>query len=197
MSGRLALVSLIILTGFVVASVLIAWFNPFSFSYFYAGARFANISGFLALFLIAGTGIMMVFRKPLLRFSKNPEGLRQLHVIVSALGGFFLIVHVAFFLLFPVTLPVLFGYLGTYAAFAIWVTGVIFIEGFRSSLFYHSLLSVIGVALILIHVFGAGRDIPTLVSGVALVAIASVVLVGALKEQAGFPPERGPRKAGV
>ena len=147
MSGRLALVSLLILTGFVGASVLIAWLNPFSFSYFYAGARFANISGFFALFLIAGTGIMMVFRKPLLRFSKNPEGLRQLHVIVSALGGFFLIVHVAFFLLFPVTLPVLFGYVGTYAAFAIWVTGVIFIEGFRSSLFYHSLLSVIGVAL--------------------------------------------------
>jgi len=184
---KLALYSTLILTGFVLAALVIAFLNPVPLRFFYPGARFANISGFIALFLVAGTGIMMVFRKPMLRATRSPDALRQLHVVLAALGGLFIIVHVAFLFLFPISLPVLLGYIGTYVAFVVWVTGATFIEGFRNSLFYHGLLSLVGVSLIIIHVFAAGRDVSVLVSGIALVAIAVVVLFGALKQFAELP----------
>ena len=188
MSGRLAVFSTLLLLGLVIAAILIALIDPLPTGLFSQGAVFANISGFVAVFLIGATGVMTLFRKPVLRSTKDAEAFRELHVLLAALGGLFLIFHVAFFLLFPLTLPVLFGYVGSYLAFVVWVSGALFLEGFRSSLFYHSLLSLVGISLIIVHVFSAGRGIPVLVSGVALVVIASVVLVGALKQLTGLPP---------
>jgi len=123
--------------------------------------------------------VMMVFRRSLLRRFRNPDLLRAIHVWTAASGGAFLLVHAAFFLLFPVSLPVLLGYLATYAAFVVWVTGLLFMEGLGSSLFYHGLLSLIGASLILVHVIGAGRGIPVTVSAIVLIVIASAVLGGA------------------
>jgi len=157
-------------------SVLVAFFNPVPYGMLYRGTLLANVSGFLAFFLIAASGGMMIFRRSLLRRFRNPDLLRGIHVWVAAAAGVFLIVHVVFFLLFPVTLPVLFGYVATYAAFVIWVSGLLFMEGLRSSLFYHGILSLIGASLILGHVFGAGRSVPVAISGIALVLTAVVVL---------------------
>ena len=189
-SGRLALSSMLILTGFVVMSILIAFYDPFPSGFLNPATVFAEISGFAALFLIAGTGAMMFFRKQILRSTKNPDALRDLHVVIASLGGLFLIVHVAFFLLMRLTLPVLFGYLGAYVAFVVWVTGAVYLEGYRPSLFYHGLLALIAVSLIVVHVVSAGRDIPVLASGIALVVMAAVVVIGALKPIAELPPER-------
>jgi hypothetical protein len=188
-SPKLALYSMIILTAFVLVSLAIAFLNPLPLHFFYPGVLLANISGYIALFLVAATGVLMLFRKPMLRMTRSPDALREVHVVLAALGGLFIIIHVAFLLFFPISLPVLFGYLGTYVAFVVWVTGVIFIEGFRSSLFYHGLLSLVGLSLIVIHVFGAGRSVPIFISGIALVAIAVVVIFGALKQLAELPPE--------
>jgi hypothetical protein len=146
----------------------------------YQGTLLANVSGFVAFFLIAASGGMMIFRRSLLRRFRNPDLLRAIHVWVAAAAGVFLIIHVVFFLLFPVTLPVLFGYIATYAAFVIWLLGLLFIEGLRSSLFYHGILSLIGASLILVHVFGAGRSVPVTISGIALVLTAAVVLGSAV-----------------
>ncbi|MDA4133301.1 MAG: hypothetical protein OK454_09295, partial [Thaumarchaeota archaeon] len=122
---------LTILVGVTVALGL-AQLTPLTFLYSYA--YFANISGYLALILIAATGVLMLFRRPLLRYLKDPELLRNIHVTVAGLGGAFLVVHVVFFLLFPLSLPVLFGYFATYAALAIWITGALLLEGLRNSI---------------------------------------------------------------
>jgi len=188
---------MLILTGFVVGSILIAFSNPFPLGFLYPETVFAEISGFAALFLVAATGMMMFFRKQILRSTKDPEALRDLHVVIAALGGLFLIIHVGFFLLMRLTLPVLFGYIGGYVAFVVWVAGAVYLEGYRSSLFYHGLLSLIAVSLIVVHVVSAGRDIPVLASGIALVVIAAVVVIGALKPLAELPTEGTTRKGGA
>ncbi|MDA4136595.1 MAG: hypothetical protein OK449_06335 [Thaumarchaeota archaeon] len=169
---------LTILVGVTVALGL-AQLTPLTFLYSYA--YFANISGYLALILIAATGVLMLFRRPLLRYLKDPELLRNIHVTVAGLGGAFLVVHVVFFLLFPLSLPVLFGYFATYAALAIWITGALLLEGLRNSIFYHGLLSLVGISLMVVHVFSAGRGFPEVVSGVVLVLIASSVLAVSVK----------------
>jgi len=192
-SRNLAVSSMLILTSFVVATILVAIFNPFAVGFFTAGVVFAEIAGFTALFLVAATGVMMLFRKSLLRSTRNPDALKDLHVLLAALGGFFLIIHIAFFLLSPLTLPVLVGYLGSYVAFVVWVTGAIFLEGYRASLFYHGLLSLIGVSVIIVHVIGAGRDIPVLFSGITLLAVATVVFIGTLQPLARLSAERTAR----
>ena len=148
--------------------------------FFYAYAALANDSGYVALVLIAGTGVLMVFRKSLLRATRRPNLLRALHVGVGAVGGAFLVVHVAFFLTFPVSVAVLYGYVATYVAFFVWVTGLLFIEGLRSSVYYHGILSLLGVSLMVLHVFDAGRGIPLFDSGILLVLIASCVIIGAV-----------------
>ncbi len=196
-SGRLALSAMLILTGFVVGSLLIAFYDPLPLGFLYPETVFAEISGFAALFLVAATGTMMFFRKQILRSTKDPDALRDLHVVIAALGGLFLIIHVGFFLLMRLTLPVLFGYLGAYVAFVVWVTGAVYLEGYRSSLFYHGLLALIAVSLIVVHVVSAGRDIPVLASGIALVVIAAVVVIGALKPIAELPAEGTARRAGA
>src|SRR5208283_508897 len=131
-SGRLALASMLILTSFVVTSILISLYDPFPSGFLSPATVFAEISGFAALFLVAATGMMMFFRKQILRSTRDPDALRNLHVLIAALGGFFLITHVGFFLLMRLTLPVLLGYLGAYVAFVVWVTGAIYLEGYRS-----------------------------------------------------------------
>ena len=176
MPNRLAYYSTLILTAFVLVSILVAFVDPLPFRLMFSGALLANVAGFIALILIAATGVMMLFRRGLLRRFRDPDRLRAVHIGVAALGGAFLIVHVAFLLFFPVSLPVLYGYIATYFAFVIWVTGLLFMEGLRISLFYHALLSLIGVSLIVLHVFTAGRDVPITISGIILIVIASVVL---------------------
>jgi hypothetical protein len=178
--SRLAYYSTLVLTAFVIVSILVAFVNPLPFRLLFSGTLLANVAGFIALFLIAATGVMMLFRRSLLRRFRNPDHLKAVHVWVAALGGAFLIVHVVFLLFFPVSLPVLYGYIATYFAFVIWVTGLLFMEGLRSSLFYHALLSLIGVSLIVLHVFTAGRDVPMTISGIVLVVIAAVVLGSAV-----------------
>jgi hypothetical protein len=181
LKSSLALVSAIILTGLVGFTVVagIAQLEPLTF--FYRYGYYANLAGYAALVLIAATGAMMLFRRQLLRHTRNPELLRAIHVGVAGLGGGFLVIHVEFFLLFPLSIPVLFGYAATYSALAVWVTGSLYFEGLRNSVFYHGLLSLIGIALMLVHVFSAGRGLPDVVSGAVLVLTACSVLGVAVK----------------
>jgi len=186
-SMRLALSSTLLLTAFVILSIVIAAINPFPSGFLFPATIFAQISGFAAAILVGSTGVLMLFRKQVLRITRDTDALRDLHVVLAALGGLFIILHVGFFLLMRLTLPVLFGYLGVYVAFVVWVTGALYLEGYRSSLFYHGLLSLIAVALIAVHIVSAGVDIPLLFSGIVLVLIASVVVYGALKPVADLP----------
>jgi len=137
-----------------------------------------DLFGFLALFFVAATGVMMLFKKPLTLWMGNPERLWRLHIAIAGAGGFFLGLHVVLFLAFPLSLPVLLGYAATGAALFVWVTGAVYFQGVRNSMFYHGLLSLGGIFLMVVHTFGAGRNISMEVSGVSLAALALALLVG-------------------
>ena len=87
-------------------------------------------------------------------------------------------IHVVIFLAFPLSLPVFLGYVATGAALFVWITGGIYFQGVRNSMFYHGLFSIGAIFLMVLHTFGAGRNIPVELSGISLALTAVVVLVG-------------------
>lgn len=169
---------LTVLVGFT-ASLGVAELAPVTFLYRYG--YLANLCGYIALVLIAATGVLMLFRKLLLRYMKDPDLLRWVHVVIAGAGGGFLVFHVVYFLLFPLSVPVLFGYMATYSALAIWITGTFFFEGALNSLFYHGLLSLVAISLMVVHVIGTGGGVSMTFSGVVLVVVAASVLAIALR----------------
>jgi hypothetical protein len=181
LKSRIPYFSALALTVLVAFTTLlgVAQLAPFTLLYRYG--YYANVAGYVALVLIAATGVIMLFRKQLLGYLKDPQLLRAIHVAVAGIGGGFLVFHVVFFLLFPLSLPVLFGYLATYTALAVWISGAFFLEGLRGSLFYHGLLSLIGISLMVVHVFSTQRGLSDAFSGAVLVLIACSVLAIAVK----------------
>jgi hypothetical protein len=178
--------STVVLTFLVGFTVVLGLAQLVPLAFLYRFAYYANLAGYAALILIAATAVLMLFKKPILRRTKDPELLRRFHIVIAGLGGAFLVFHVVVFLLFPLSLPVLFGYLATYAALATWITGTLFFEGLRNSMFYHGLLSLVAIALMAVHVFGAGRSLPDFVAGIVLVVMAVSVLAIAVKRFADF-----------
>jgi hypothetical protein len=120
----------------------------------------------------------MLFKKRLTVWMGNPERLWRLHIVIAGAGGLFLGLHVVLFLAFPLSLPVLLGYGATGAALFVWITGGIYFQGARNSMFYHGLLSIGAIFLMIVHTFGAGRNIPVELSGLSLALIAVAVLAG-------------------
>jgi hypothetical protein len=166
----------------VLLSVVLALTNVLPSSLLYSNALLANVSGFLAVGLIVASGAMVFFKRAFLLRFRTHEVFKGVHIWLAFAGGVFLFIHVELLILWPISLPVFYGYIATYVAFLLWLSGLLFMEGLRGSMFYHSLLTLIGVALILIHTFQAGRDIPMTISGVVLVAAALVVIGGALTQ---------------
>ncbi|MDG6915448.1 MAG: hypothetical protein JRN58_06595 [Nitrososphaerota archaeon] len=161
----LALVFLVSLSGLLLP------FDPFGM------AALADLFGFLALALIAGTGVLMLFKARLARSMGSPERLWRLHILVAGAGGVFLGLHVVLFLAFPISLPVLLGYAATGAALFVWTTGAMYFQAVRNSAFYHGLLSIGAVLLIVLHTVGSGTNIPSGVSGIGLALSAALVLL--------------------
>lgn len=100
--------------------------------------QLANVSGLLALLLLVAAGAMMTFRRSLLARTRYADGLRTVHVVVSALAGLFLIIHVAALISFPLTFDALLGYVASGAALLIWITGETYLKGVRRSLPPHA-----------------------------------------------------------
>ncbi len=135
-----------------------------------------DIFGFLALGFIAFTAIFMLLRKKLLRHTKNLDLLRKIHIYAAAAGGFFLVLHVAYFIAWPLTLGVILGYVSASIAAAVWLTGSAFLERFRDSLFFHGSLSMGAISLMVIHAASAGINFPTFVAyGVILISTLVVI----------------------
>lgn len=102
----------------------------------------------------------MLIRKRLLKYTKNLELLRRIHIYASALGGLFLILHVAYFITYPVTTAVVLGYVSAAVAGTVWIMGTAFLERFKDSLFYHGSLSLAAISLMFIHAASSGINIP-------------------------------------
>lgn len=172
--GRFSTISLVLVTAFSLGLLLLLMLAPPP-SLFGIGSL-ADLFGFLALAFIAATGILMLFKKPLTLWMGSPEGLWRLHIAIAGAGGLFLGLHAVLFLAFPLSLPVLLGYAATGAALFVWITGAVYFQGVRDSMFYHGLLSIGGIFLMVVHTFGAGRNIPVALSGLSLAAVGLVVL---------------------
>lgn len=129
-----------------------------------------DVFGLVALALIGATAVLMLLRRRILKRFKNLEAVRRAHVGIAALAGLFLVLHVAYFITYPVNLEILLGYLSAALALVVWVTGTAFLERFRDSLYFHGTLSLSGISLMVIHSAAAGINVP--------IALAEVVLVG-------------------
>lgn len=174
--GRFSTIALVLVSLFSLAVLLLLRFvqRP----YLYGIGSLADLFGFLALALIAATGVLMLLKGRLSARVGSPEGLWRLHIVVAGAGGLFLGLHVVLFLAFPLSLPLLLGYGAAGAALFVWVTGGIYFQGARNSMFYHGLLSIGAIFLMIVHTFGAGRNIPMEFSGLSLALIAAAVLAG-------------------
>lgn len=127
-----------------------------------------DVFGLLALGLIAATAVLMLLRRQILKRFRNLELIRRVHLAVATLGGLFLVLHVAYFLSYPVTVAVLFGYLSGVLGVIVWATGTAFLERFRDSLYFHGTLSLSAISLMLIHAAAAGINIPFAVAEAVL-----------------------------
>jgi hypothetical protein len=175
--GRFSAIGLVLVSLFWLG-VLLLLRLPLRPSLLFGVGSLADLFGFLALALIAATGVLMLFKGRLAAWMGSPERLWRLHVLIAGAGGVFLGLHVVLFLAFPLSLPVLLGYAATGAALFVWITGGIYFQGVRNSMFFHGLISIGAIFLMVVHTFGAGRNIPVELSGLSLALTAVAVLAG-------------------
>ncbi len=138
-----------------------------------------DIFGFLALIFITATAIFMLARKRILKYSRNLDLLRRIHVYIAVLGGLFLILHVAYYITWPITSPIILGYVATGVAAVVWLTGMAFLERFKDTLFYHGSLSFAAISLIVIHAMSAGINLPVVIVYVVLALTSSAAILKA------------------
>jgi len=135
-----------------------------------------DVFGLLALALISATAVLMLLRKRILKRFKNLDLMRRAHIVVAALGGLFLVLHVAYFITWPVNAEILLGYVSATLALVVWLTGTAFLERFRDSLYFHGTLSLSAISLMVIHSAAAGLNVPfalaeAVLGGTTVVAI--------------------------
>lgn len=135
-----------------------------------------DIFGLLALLFIGATAVLMLVRKRILKRFKNLDLMRRAHIAIAALGGLFLILHVAYFISYPLNIEILLGYVSASLALIVWLTGTAFLERFRDSLYFHGTLSLSAISLMVIHSAAAGLNVPfafaeVVLGGTTMVAI--------------------------
>jgi len=151
-----------------------------------------DVFGLVALVLIAATAVLMLLRRRILRRFKNLEAIRRIHIAVAGLAGLLLVLHVAYFVSYPLTLEVALGYLSAALGFVVWLTGTAFLERFRDSLYFHGTLSLSAISLMVIHSSAAGLNVPfalaeaTLLGTTAVAVLKTSKYVGKLREAGGL-----------
>lgn len=125
---------------------------------------------------------MMFLKKRLFGRFRSHEGLiRNIHIIVAALGGAFLLLHADYFLRAPILNQGIFlGYVSTAVAVVVWFTGFSFLERLRYSLLYHGSLSLFAISLMVIHSLELGFNISFGITEIVLSLIAVLTLTRAL-----------------
>ena len=135
-----------------------------------------DIFGLVALALIAATAVMMLLRRQILKRFKNLELIRGTHVTLATLAGLFLILHVAYFISYPLTLEIFLGYVSASLVLVVWLTGTAFLERFRDSLYFHGTLSLSAISLMVIHSAAAGLNVPLALAEVTLGGTTAVAI---------------------
>jgi len=138
------------------------------------GIGIANLAGFLALFFIIATAVMMFIKMRLFsRFQSHRDLIRTIHIIMAVLGGAFLLLHTDYFIHAPIlNMGIFLGYVSTAIAVVVWFTGFSFMERLRYSLLYHGSLSLVAISLMVIHALELGFNISFEVTEALLAIIA-------------------------
>jgi hypothetical protein len=111
----------------------------------------------------------------------NLKLLRRGHTAIALLGGLFVVVHIAYFITYPINDAVLLGYVAIAAALFLGLTGITYLQKFREARFYHGSLTLPAVALITVHAVGSGFNLPVWTATVALGVTAGVAFVVAAR----------------
>jgi hypothetical protein len=138
-----------------------------------------DVFGFIALALVMFTAAFMLVRRRLLKYTKNLNLLRKVHIYAATAAGFFIVLHVSYFFSYPITDAVLLGYGSAAMAVFVWVTGTAFLERLRDSLFYHGTMSLSTIGLMVVHSAGAGVNIPVEFAALTLIVVACITFVKA------------------
>jgi hypothetical protein len=147
---------------------------------FPAHISLADLSGFAAVVLAGVSSAFMVLRGRVLKITKNLHLIRSLHIAVSALAGIFIVIHVSFYVTWPITYGIALGFATFAMAIVVWLTGTAFLEKIRDSLIFHSSLSIVFLALALIHATSSGVNIPQDLSELILLSSVGVLIVNAV-----------------
>jgi hypothetical protein len=138
------------------------------------GIGIADLAGFLALFFIIATAVMMFVKDRLFNRYRSHQGLiRNIHIALAVLGGAFLLLHADYFINAPILNTGIFlGYVSTAVALIVWFTGFSFMERLRYSLLYHGSLSLFAISLMVIHALELGFNITIGITEALLLVIA-------------------------
>lgn len=132
--------------------------------------------GFLAVTFIATSALFMFLRGKLLKLTRNLQLIRTVHIAISALAGLFLVLHVIYFVSYPLNEGIILGYASFGLAIVVWVTGSAFLEKVRGSLYFHSSLSIVVISLALMHAATTGINLPLIFSELVLGTTVVVVI---------------------
>jgi len=155
---------------------------------FSAQISLADLSGFAAVVLAGISSAFMVLRGRILKITKNLSAIRSLHIAISALAGIFIVIHVSFYITWPINFGIALGYATFAMAIVVWLTGTAFLERVRDSLLFHSSFSIVFIGLALIHAASSGVNIPQGLSELILVASVGVLIVNALYQLSKMKP---------
>lgn len=111
----------------------------------------------------------------------NQKLLRRGHTAIALLGGLFVVVHVAYFIDYPVNEAILLGYFAIATALFLGFTGTTYLQRFREARFYHGSMTLPALALITVHAVGSGFNLPIWVATAALAVTAGVAFVMAAR----------------
>jgi len=136
-----------------------------------------DIFGFAGVALAGVSAIFMVLRGKILKVVRNLAAIRAVHIAISALAGIFIILHVSYYVSFPINIGIVFGYATFATALIVWLTGSAFLETVKDSLLFHSSFSIVLIALALIHAASSASNIPILFSGVMILSTVSVLVM--------------------
>ena len=138
-----------------------------------------DASGFLAIILIGISSTFMLLRPKLLKVTKNIAAIRLAHILISALAGIFMILHIAYLFSPPISVSMDLGYLAVVVSIAVWLTGTAFLERLRDSLFFHGTLSSALAGLVMVHAATSNVNIPFVLSEIILGATLLIMLANA------------------
>jgi len=156
-----------------------------------SGLMLGDLFGLIALALIGATAVSMLLRKRILKRFKSLDLMRRVRIALAGLGGLFLILHVSYFIAYPMNLEILLGYVSASLALVVWLTGTAFLERFRDSLYFHGSLSLSAISLKVVHSAAAGLNVPFALAEVVLGGTAAIAVfktsqyVGKMRGSAG------------